>query len=375
VIAFQIAGRLGTRKGRSQRIHELELATLLSLLSVSSTLVTASAFENLSLRQTHAASSVVLPEGCHADAYPITIQQDGKTYVACSIYSPEQRLTKAQLEKQAAASLTSENLMPTPILWVAYEPRNSTYDLALSRNLTPAENSKIQSLVPGKFNAEILKIQLTASVCDTWTAPPTGVCDTVHNGGGSLGWRAKQLVCPFGCFFIYGGTTYSHGSVAKGDTVFQPDASRSYGTVGGAVCSNGVDASWFYLNSGQSQMNNSMFQGGPAFGDWTGGFVSGLLLKQIGRGSVNLGTYTLYSAESASTCGTSGTDWFAKWYSGSQSAGGDSGSGVGVGATQGGSNGALRCGIEWGITTRDGVLTIIMSQWSNVQSALGIQSY
>lgn len=118
-----------------------------------------------------------------------------------------------------------------------------------------------------------------------------------------------------------------------------------------------------------------MYTRGNVFGDWTGGFVSGLLLKHIGRGSGSLGIFYMSSAETASTCGTSGTDWFAKYSSGAQSAPGDSGSGVGVGASSGGKNGVLVAGIEWGITTRDGVNTIIFTPWSSVTSALGIQSY
>ena len=122
-------------------------------------------------------------------------------------------------------------------------------------------------------------------------------------------------------------------------------------------------------------MSNSMYAGGPVLGLWTQGFVSGIVLKHIGRGSGGLGYFIMYSAETATTCGTSGTDWFATYSSGIQSYDGDSGSGVGVSVSSGGQNGVLIAGIQWGITTRNGLNTIIMTPWSSVTSALGIQNY
>lgn len=326
-----------------------------------------------------------IDSGCPAGTYPVQLRLPTTTNgssdvaLACSVYSPQQRDLKSSNEISVKDSLVASKLMPSPVLWVAYDPLanggTGKFDIALARNLTSSELSQITGLVPGDFNVQILDIHLAQGVCDTFTNPPDGVCDTLHNGGGSLGFRAKQYVCAPSCYWLYGGTTFSHGSVAVGDILYQPDTTRSYGVVNTAVCANGVDASFFRLGFAQSEMDNSMLQGGPVFGDYTSGFVSGILLKHIGRGSVNLGTFVLFSAEVANTCGSNGTDWFAKWYSGSQTTEGDSGSGVGVGATVNGVSGALRAGIEWGVTTRDGVNTIIMTPWSDVTNALGIQGY
>lgn len=140
--------------------------------------------------------------------------------------------------------------MPSPILWVSYDPLTTKFDLALLRNLTASEFNTIQGLVPGLFNAEVLKIQL-AGVCDTFTMPPDGVCNVVHSGAGSMGFRAEKYVCDTHfCGWLKGGTTFSHGSVVVGDTVYQPDTNRAYGTVQSTVCANGVDASFFYANPG-----------------------------------------------------------------------------------------------------------------------------
>lgn len=319
-------------------------------------------------------SGIQLPEGCPSNAFPTEINSGGSTYIGCNIYSPEQRAQKSALEDDLTHRLMSARMMPSPVIWVMYDPLRSSFDMALTRNLTGNELATVQTLIPGSFNAEILKIQLTA-VCDTFTSPPTGVCDTAHNGGGSLGWRAKQYVCRWVCYWIYGGTTWSHGSMAYGDTVFQPDATRAYGTVRGTACANGVDASWFVLNAGQSEMNPSMYTVGPNFGDYSGTPPAGTVMAMIGRGSGSVGYFAFLDAETANTCGTQGTSWFATYLSGAQSHGGDSGAGVGVSVLIQGVRGVEAAGIEWGITQRGGQQAIIFSPWSAVQSALGIQSY
>jgi hypothetical protein len=307
----------------------------------------------------------------------MTVDVNGSTYTACNIYSPQQRIQKAALENEMTAKLVSASLMPTPIMWVAYDPLAATFDLALTRNLTTIEFNSIRGLVSGSFNAETLRIQLV-SVCSTFTSPPDGVCNQVHDGAlGSMGFRAEQYVCVHtNCNWVKGGTTYSHGIVQYGDVVYQPSTGRAYGTATTSVCANGVDASFFEENSGQSDMQAYMYGYGPVFGDYKGGFVAGTILVHIGRYSQNIGYYYLYDAETANTCGTSGTDWFATLYSGSTSGPGDSGSGVGVAVTNNhGADGVLAAGIEWGTTEIAGYPAIIMSQWSAVESALGIQSY
>lgn len=319
-----------------------------------------------------------IPSFCSSSDWPIVAEVNGTKYVGCSIYSPADRAKKAQLQDQVVNNLISSGLSPDPVNSVSYDPKSGTFYVYLIRQISSDEMQGIQSRIPGPFTTAIVTIR-QAAVCDNFTNPPTGSCNQVNIYTGTMGFRAKQWYCPSTCYWRYGGTTFAHNSVQVGYTVYQPDTSRAYGVVAAKQCANGVDASFFVKNSDQQDMDNRIYTYGSITGDWTSGFVAGTKVVEIGRYSQSLGYYHLdINQPDANTCGTTGTSWKALFDSGAQSGQGDSGSGAGFAGMSCNptcTNYALRMGIEWGIATSGSNLWIIMSPWSNVQSALGIVGY
>jgi hypothetical protein len=275
-------------------------------------------------------------------------------------------------------NLISAGLSPNPVDSVSYDPVTGIYHVYLVSQISSEELQRMQSVIPGEFTTNSITTKLT-SVCDNFTNPPSGSCNTLHNGGGSMGFRAKQYYCPSTCYWRYGGTTFSHGSVQIGDAVYQPDNTRTYGVVAATQCSSGVDASFFVKNSDQQDMDNRIYTYGSVTGDWTGGFVQGTKVVEIGRGSQALGYYHLdIDQTNANTCGSTGDSWKALFDSGTESAAGDSGSGVGFAGQSCNptcTNYALRMGIEWGNAISGNRFWIIITPWSSVTSALGISDY
>ncbi|GBC69366.1 hypothetical protein HRbin01_01064 [archaeon HR01] len=322
----------------------------------------------------------VMPVGCE-NAYPVLLRVGDAIYVACTLASPEEIQFINRLIPEVIQRLTEFGLFPDPVVAIDYDVRPLRLNLRLSRQLTIAETELLRSIISISFEASLYEVRVASHVvnglCTTYNSPPTGSCNQIRNGAGTMGFRAKRLVCITICWWELGGTTWAHDSAQVGDTVFQPDNSNNanaYGTLTKRVCANGVDASFFAKNAGKPEMSNTIPHIGPVFGDWTGGVVPGLAIWMIGRFSDSIGFYSMTNADiNANTCGTTGTSWKANWVSGHRPGGGDSGTGVCVKATMNGQNGCLRVGILWGTYgASDG---IIFSPWPDVESRLGVDGY